>query len=989
MRRSIFVLLTMFALAVAVLAPVAAAGAADTPTVPHSAVDEVKSAKTQTYIVQMLDAPVVAYEGGVKGLSATKPKPGKKINPNSGNVEKYAEYLEANQTDLAASVGAETLYNYVYAYNGFAAELSGEQASALLGNADVLAVTPDELMQLDTVSTPSFLELDAAGGIWDSLGGTADAGEGVIVGIIDSGIWPENPSFSDRTGTNPNGKPGKLDYQQIPGWHGKCTPGEAFPASDCNHKVIGAQWFNSGFGGDAGTKATFPYEFISARDFDGHGSHTASTAAGNYGVPVIVDGADLGTASGIAPRARIAVYKVCWGTGAAGGCFSSDSVAAIDQAVADGVDVLNFSISGSQDSYLDPVEVAFLFAADAGVFVAASAGNSGPGASTVAHNSPWLVTVAAGTHDRYFEGTLNTGDGATYGGAMLASGPIAGDLVYAGNVGLVPGSLEAQQCRLGTLDPTLVSGKIVLCDRGEVARTDKSLEVRNAGGIGMVLANTSPNSVNADLHFVPTIHIDDVAGASARAYSQTHNATAELAGGVAVNAEAPEIAVFSSRGPALAGGDLLKPDIMAPGVDIIAAVAPPGNNGRDFDAYSGTSMSSPHVAGLGALLTDAHPDWSPAMMKSALMTTASQMTNMGNPIAGTPFGYGAGQVAPNLSTDPGLVYDAGWNDWLAFIFEDIDRSDLNYPSISIGEMPGSQTVTRTVTNVGPAATYNVTVDAPAGIGVSVNPASLTLASGASATYEVSFESTESATIDQYAFGSLTWSDGEHNVRSPLVIKPVALAAPAELHESGTEGSTSFDVSFGYSGDFGATLSGFAPADMHEGSVDDDPSNDINTALGTCDFSAFPFDCIGITWELVSIPAGSDFARIQLFDEYTSGDDDLDMYVFTTGLGFVGQSGSGTSAEEVNIDNPVLEYYVAVHGWQTDGGGSADYTLFSWGIGPDLGNATLTAPAAALLGQTETIQVDWAGLSGGTKYLGSVNYSDGTPVGSTVIRIDTD
>lgn len=992
MRRSIFVLFVLFALAMAVLAPVTAAGAADTPTVPTSALEAVKAAKTQTYIVQMIQDPVVAYDGDIAGYAATKPKSNKKINPDSGKVEKYAGHLKAQHQKAAAKVGAQPKQNFVYSYNGFSAVLTGAQAAALSSDPSVLAVTPDALLQVDTVSTPAFLELDAPGGIWDSLGGVESAGEDVVVGIIDSGIWPESASFSDRTGTNKNGKGGKLSYHHIPGWHGKCVPGEDFPASDCSQKIISARWYNSGWGGDAGINAQFPEEYVSARDFGGHGSHTASTAAGNSGVPVVIDGVEIGDASGIAPRARIAVYKVCWSTTElGGGCFSSDSVAAIDQAVADGVDVLNFSISGSTSSYLDPVEVAFLYAADAGIFVAASAGNEGPGASSVAHNSPWLTTVAAGTHDRYSEGELGLGDGSTYDGAMVATGPVSGSLVYSGDIGLSPGSQEARECHLGSLDASLVAGKIVLCDRGTVARTDKSLEVKNGGGIGMVLANTGPNSVNADLHYVPTIHIDDIAGAPVRAYSQTADATASMAGGIAVVAEAPEVAVFSSRGPAEAGGDLLKPDLMAPGVDVVAAVAPPGNNGRDFDAYSGTSMASPHVAGLGALLTDAHPEWSPAMMKSALMTTASQSTNEGNPIAGTPFGYGAGHVTPNLSTDPGLVYDAGWNDWLAFIFEDIDRSDLNYPSISIGEMPGSQTVTRTVTNVGPSATYTVAVDPPAGIDVTVEPTSLTLASGASASYEVTFESTELATIDTYAFGAVTWSDGTHNVRSPLVIRPVALAAPAELHEAGTDGSTSFDVSFGYSGDFDATLSGFAPADTQGGSVDDDPTNDINTALGTCNFAGpFPFECDGITWHAVSIPAGSDFARISLFDEYTSGDDDLDMYVWTTGLGFVGQSGSGTSAEEVNIVNPASTYLVSVHGWQTDGGGTADYTLFSWGVGPDLGNATLTGPSSAVLGTTETIGVEWTGLSADTRYLGSVNYSDGSgPVGATVIRIDTD
>lgn len=947
--------------------------------VPDDVVSAINAQKAEAvYIIQMVDDPVVAYDGSIKGLAATKPKNGKKIDPNSGKVANYVDYLKGKHNGALNGIGVgleKKLYDYSYAFNGFAASLTGAQVAAMQARDDVLMVSQDELMQIDTVGTPDFIGLTGAGGAWD-LGFT---GDGVIIGIIDTGIWPENESFSDRTGTNPNGKAGKLGFHQIPGWHGKCTPGEEFNASHCNQKLIGAQWFNAGYGGDAGVAASFPLEYVSARDGDGHGSHTASTAAGNSGVDVFVDGEFLGVASGMAPDARISAYKVCWG-GDDGGCFSTDSVAAIDQAVADGVDVLNFSISGSQTSFLDPVEVAFLYAADAGIFVAASAGNAGA-TSSVAHNSPWLTTVAAGTHDRYFEGTVTLGSNDVYAGAMMATGPVGGNLVYGGDVGLVPGSLEAEQCRLGSLDPTLVAGNIVLCDRGEVARVDKSLEVANNGGIGMIHANVSPSSINADLHFVPTIHLDYVDGAVVRAYAQTAAATATLAGGIAVTAEAPEVASFSSRGPALASSDLLKPDIMAPGVDIIAAVAPPFNSGRDFDSYSGTSMSSPHMAGIGALMTQAHPSWSPMMMKSALMTTASQVTNESNPISGNPFGFGAGQVEPTDATDPGLVYDAGWNDWIGFIFESYDRSDLNYPSITVGELAGFQTVTRTVTNVGPAGTYEVSVDDPAGIDVVVSPSSMTLAEGESASYKVTFTTTAGATIGDYAFGSLTWTHGPHAVRSPLTVRPVQLAAPGELHGAGETGSMSYDITFGYSGAFSASARGLVPATMEAGNVVDDPANDINVALGSG---------VGVTLHGVSIPAGSDYARFSLFDGYTDGNDDLDLYVFDSTFAFVGSSGSGTSAEEVSVVSPTdTFYYVFVHGWQTDGPDS-NYTLFSWGFSLDMGNLGVAAPSAATLGATDTITLDWSALGAGTKYLGSVIYNDGsTNFGSTIVRIDTD
>ena len=957
---------------------------------PQSA--RVTESENGIYIVQMVDKPVVAYEGGIKGLKATKPKAGKKIDPNSPAVVNYVSYLTTKHNEALSKAGGQMIYNYSYSYNGFAAAMSVAQANKLASVEGVLAVSGDELRTVDTSTTPDFLGLTADGGLWD-MGYT---GEDIIIGDVDSGIWPESMSFTDRTGTNPNGKDGKLGYQQIPGWHGKCTPGEEFNASMCNQKLIGAQYFNAGYGGNAGIDAARPWEFNSPRDYNGHGTHTASTAGGNSGVPAEASGIDLGTVNGMAPRARISAYKALWSNedGSQASGFTVDLVAAIDQSVADGVDVINYSVSGSQTNFLDAVEVAFLFAADAGVFVATSAGNSGPTPATVAHNSPWLTTVAAGTHDRYYAGMVYLEDGTDYSGASIdtrGAGPA--DLVYSADVGLAgEDPNEARLCYPGTLDPAMVSGKIVVCDRGIIARVDKSLAVMMADGIGMVLANVTPSSINADLHYVPTVHVDHVAGAAIRAYAQTAGATATLTGGEFQEAEAPEVASFSSRGPSLASGDLLKPDIMAPGVDVLAAVAPPGNNGRSFDFYSGTSMSSPHIAGLAALIMDAHPDWSPMMVKSALMTTASTLTNENNPIPGDPFGYGSGQVAPNSAVDPGLVYDAGWVDWLGFLCGTgqlqasycpaigIDPSDLNYPSISIGALAGEQTVTRTVTNVGPTGNYHVSVDAPAGVDVTVDPIALTLAAGESASYMVTLKANSSAVFDDWTFGSLTWSYGPHNVTSPISINPVAIAVPAELHSAGIEGSLSFDVTFGYTGVYTAAPHGLEPALMTAGNVPDDPGD-----------SFAPFGP-GTTLHYINVPAGSAYARFSLFDDYTDGNDDLDLYVYYPSGAFAGGSGSGTSAEQVDVAFPMSgDYYVFVHGWGTDGP-DANYTLFSWAIpaAPGSSNMTVTAPTSATLGATETITVDWTGLDAGTKYLGAVSHSDASGLlDLTLIAVDTD
>lgn len=956
------------------------------------------------YLVRLKDSPISAYKGNIKGFKATKAKSNTKFDPKNKHVIAYGDYLTSQHDALLKKIGSpQKIYSYKYAYNGFSAKLTASQVAKLNADSAVLAVVADEQFKLDTVSTASFLQLDAnhGAGLWEQLGGKDFAGEDIIVGIIDSGVWPESASFSDRTRSNKNNKSGKLGYQQVPGWHGKCSPGEEFSASNCSQKLIGAQWFNSGFGGDKAMKELFPYEYASARDAGGHGSHTMSTAAGNSDVEMSINGSDIGTAAGMAPRARVAAYKVCWGRGDAGGCFGSDSVAAIDQAVADGVDVLNFSISGSSSSFMDQVEIAFLFAADAGIFVAASAGNSGPDTSTVAHNSPWLTTVAASTHDRGWEASVTTNnDNATYSGVSLGNGVGPAEMIYSLHAAAEGQDVEqARECFPGTLDAELVAGRIVVCDRGSIARVDKSLAVAMAGGVGMVLANVAPGSLNADFHSVPSIHVDVATGDALRDYAIAYGtAGGSLSAGSAITIEAPLVAEFSSRGPALAGsGDLLKPDIMAPGVDIIAAVSPPGNGGESFSAYSGTSMSSPHMAGLAALLKQAHPTWSPAAIKSAFMTTATQSTNMDNPIAGTPFAYGAGFVQPNKALNPGLIYDAGWSDWIGFLCgtgslncgaASPDPSNMNYPSIAIGSLAGSQTVTRTVTSVSDAnAIYTPEIDGLAGIMVSFSPETIEISPGESVSYEVTFAN-DGAPVDTYATGGITWVDGEQRVRSAVAVMPVKLAAPAEVSSNGADGSLSFDLTFGYQGDYAAMPLGLVPAVTESGNVMDDPTNDINTALGTCDWSSFPFVCTGVTWHVVVAEPGADMIRVSLFDGYTDGTDDVDLYVWDAGFGFVGSSGSGTSAEQVDIEAPNSPFYlVAVHGWQTDGV-DANYSLFSWQPAIDEGNMTVTAPTSAVLGTTDTITVDWEGLNA-EKYLGVITHSDGNVFKRTLVNIQND
>ena len=948
----------------------------------------------KTYIVQMLKDPVASYNGGVAGIPATAPAPGQKVDVSSSAAQRYIAHLRGDHATALAQVGgAEKVYDYSVSYNGFAAELTEAQASKLEKVPGVLAVTEDALLQPDTSTTPTFIGLDSPTGLWTKAGGPSKAGENVIIGVVDTGVWPEHPSFSDTK--SPFGFP-QPAYSQAPlRWNGICQTGEEFNGRHCNHKLIGARYYVNGFGLDR----VAPWDFISPRDYNGHGSHTTSTAGGNNGVQATGDAASLGKISGMAPRARLAMYKVCWEeVGSDGGCSTSDSVAAIDQAVEDGVDVINFSISGSRTNFLDPVEVAFLFAADAGVFVATSAGNEGPGASTVAHPSPWVTSTAANTHPRGGVGTVVFGNGSSQTGQSLAPNAVAGPFINAENAGRAgANATEVRLCFLGTLDPAKVAGKIVLCDRGVNARIDKSLEVRNTGGIGMVMINTSANSVNADLHFVPSVHIDHTNYAAIKAYANSAGATAAISKGVVTNnLPAPFIAAFSSRGPLLAGdGDILKPDISAPGQDVLAAVAPPGNHGRLFDMLSGTSMASPHVAGLGAMLTQLHPTWSPAAQKSALMTTAYSYP-------GNQFDWGSGHVDASKAGDPGLVYDAGFSDWLAFLRGQglvggtprIDASDLNQASIAIGQLAGAQTVTRRVTSVGSSSeTYTASFTGLTGINAVPSPASFTIAPGATQSFTVAFTRT-TAPLNAYTFGflTLTGSNG-HIVRSPIAIKPVPLSAPATIAGTGMSGNSTFSITTGFDGTWGSELRGLVAADKRAGNVAQDPDSTFDAA--NPDSNGAP----GTTRHDFTVPAGTTYARFSTFDSETDGNDDLDMYVYRVNANgtktLVGASGGGTAQEEVSLVSPTAATYnVFIHGWQTDGP-DTNYNLFGWVLGStNAGNATLTPSSGpAVTGASTNVTLAWTGLTAGTKYLGRIAWSGvagGNPVSGmplSTIRVD--
>lgn len=702
--------------------------------------------EAKSYVVLMADLPVIAYEGDVDGYAATKPVEGKKANPNSAHVRKYEKFLVEGQNKSleAAGVDANAKVNsYTFALNGYSAILTEGEANAINAQKSVTMVLEDELLQVQTDSSPDFLGLTGPASAWQ----TGYDGEDVVVGIIDTGIWPEHPSFADDGSYAP-----LSEYAGLPCEFGNTDQHEADAPFACNNKLISAQQILPTYRLLIGAD---PDEFDSARDDDGHGTHTASTAAGNAGVDASILGVYRGTISGIAPHARVIAYKALGNLGG----FGSDLAAAIDKAAADGVDVINYSI-GSSSYAVGPDDVAFLFAADAGVFVATSNGNSGPGAATTGSPAsvPWLTSVGASTQSRFFEGSASSSDGWEFFGASIMDGTAELSLVDAADVG---GNL----CIPGSLDLSMVAGKIVLCERGAIARVAKGYAVYLAGGAGMILFNANDGqSLNTDTHWVPAVHINNTNGLVIKDYIATAGASAvaQITAGEKTTVDAPWMAGFSSRGPNRLSGDIIKPDITAPGVQILAGASPypdPGNvEGELFQAIAGTSMSSPHVAGLFALIKQANPDWTPAMAKSALMTTAYQgVMKEDGLVPADPFDMGAGHVNPGNAVhkgsafQPGLVYDAGLFEYIAFTcgaelgvftsgtcsFLDglglpMDPSDLNVPSIGIKGLAGSQTVQRTVTSVAQEngwREYSVSVDAPEGFSVSVSPSTLDLKAG--------------------------------------------------------------------------------------------------------------------------------------------------------------------------------------------------------------------------------------------------------------------
>lgn len=999
------------------------------------------------YIVQLSGEPAATYKGTVTGYTATAPAPGTTFNSRSPAALAYGSYLDNLQLSVAATVpGAQILARYGTVFNGFAAQLTDAEVATLRANPRVVEVHPDLPRKLETISTGGFLGLSATGGLWSQIDGLGRGikGENIIIGVVDGGVWPENAAFADQVdgSGNPVFSGGTLAYGPAPAtWAGTCVAGEGFtPALHCNNKLIGAQYFNSVWVSQKGSVKHWT-EFYSPRDsvagangHGGHGSHTSSTAGGNASNPATLSGpvpVALGGASGMAPRARLAMYKVCFtytdptatdGTGSSNTCYTGDSVSAIDKAVADGVNVINFSISGSQTSVNDPVEQAFLRAASAGVFVAASAGNSGP-AQAVSHVSPWLTTVAASTHDRSFTGSTTLGNGTTYNGASTSPNAVPQTaLIRAEDAGL-PGanatSLSLCFSSPQVLDPVKVAGKVVVCTRGSNARVDKSLAVANAGGVGMILVDNGAGLV-ADVHSVPTVHVSAADGTAIKAYATGGLGTAAIARFSRGTVPAPVMAGFSSRGPNAGDGNMLKPDLAAPGVDVIAAVSADLSQAQrnqvangtlrppaEFASYQGTSMASPHVAGLAALIKQAHPTWSPQAIKSALMTTATSTLNDGLTGAQNgllPWAQGAGHVAPNKATDPGLVYDNTPDDFtryqckanraavspasLCTTLGTLDETyNYNLPSISAGAVPGIVTVTRRVTNVSASpATYTAVASVP-NFSTVVTPSTLSLAPGETKSFTVRFTNV-SATDGVWNFGSLVWSDGTHTVRSPISLRAGKLiAAPSELTGTTTSASRLLTVQTGFNGRMGSMKAGLKAVTVGPTTTLAPLAMSANTLLTRCRAGV---DTANVKIYPFTVPANTLVTRVELRQVDTGGgaqDHDLLLLLPNNSAFYSGNDGSD---EAIQLSNPPAGNYracVLAYG----GAASMTHKLSSWVVSTAdaPGNMTVLLPGQAYVGSTATVGLSWTGLTAGNRYLGAFGLTDATGVlqATTAVRVN--
>ena len=1018
-----------------------------------SSVQTVKKS-TGVYVVQLKGQSAIskAIDLGELLPSNQLVAQGNQYNARSANMQAYTAAQQARQNQVAQEIGAvDILHNYVHTFNGFSAKLTPAQANALKNHPEVAGVWEDQPQKPNTVNTPEFLGLNAAGG----QHALDIKGEGVIVGILDTGITPENPSFADDGSYS---DPAEL------GWTGTCDAGAEAGAGEagedtfvCNNKLIGARYFDASFSAALDIQYALG-EFDSPRDADGHGSHTAGTAAGNEDVATSLFGTPVGSMTGMAPRARVAAYKVCWNSDYVNpetgddeaGCYFGDSMAAIDQAVVDGVDVLNYSIGNSAD-FTTPVYRASLDALAAGVFFSASAGNSGAqGPGSVGNIAPWITTVGASTYDgisatqvveitnRDPQETVNFVEGAITA-PLVETGERAGALVIAEPL---------QGCFIAPDTPTPldnaeeIEGNIALVQRGSCAFTEKVERAQLAGASAVIIYSDGRpvTALGGDGSYeIPGGMIATEDGEALNtAITGGEAVTVRLsAGSFADQVEVGNImASFSSIGQNDSSTDIIKPDITAPGVRILAATSSTpmfAAQGEQARYLSGTSMSSPHIAGIAALLMGQNPEWTPSQVKSAMMTTARQdVMKPDGTTPADPFNFGAGHVVPPSAMEPGFTYEANYLDFMGFMcgvgndsFVEsqtetncatlaadgfaIDPSQLNYPSIGIGELEGTETVSRTVTDMtGAGASYTATIEAPAGIEVSVatfdaegvetEGDSLDVPADGKASFALTFTKTETAVDNEWVFGSITWTgDNGAVARSPIAILPrpaTKIVVPESLSLTLNRGRASFPVQMLYSGTTSMEHAGLVAPFGAPGNVSQDPN-------GT-----FAFNEPELGLHFFTIPEGTQVARFALTDGLVANDGaNLDLYLYRCtnwSCASVSQSTSADSNEDIILVNPEARddlsvgntYLLWVHGQNVAADASlpveeqnTDYTVLGWIADSADASTRVSGSSRAIEGRFNNVRITTRGLNPAFLYMGGITFynDEGVAEGTTVIE----
>jgi|GEM_PF-281383 len=1043
--------------------------------------------EARVYIVQLDTPPALAFDR--EQNAATQEH--NSFASDDPEVQRYVEGLKAEQDRVLArlQINEKPIYNYSYAFNGFAVRMTEVQATKLRTQKGVAGVWEDQLRYVSTADSPEFLGLnDPQTGLAAAAGLT---GENVIIGVIDSGIAINHPSFSDRAINEDNREPGGLCGQSFiqdtllgdwlcgkiwrrykeqgllevqtfgappARWAGVCQTGEGFDANQCNNKLIGARYYKRGF--DAGFE-TDPNEFLSPHDADGHGTHIASIAAGNQ-VESNIGGSNLGQVRGMAPRARIAVYKACWlqpGQTRAS-CSIADLQSAIEDAVADGVDIINFSVGDPNPDISDPDDRALLAAAEAGVLTIAAAGNDGPFPSGINSpgSAPWVLTVGASSREGLEFDTAITVNSpptladdypaveAAFTPPLNSVGPITAALILADDddLAVIDGELNEVGNTFDACSPLVnsaqLAGNVALIVRGGCDFDVKIVNAGNAGAVGVLVYNdeVAPFEMDSEgllIATIPALMLGQADGDflldaldSGEAISVTLDSSIFIGFEVLGN----EMANFSSRGPnpgltpELA--DFIKPDLTAPGINILAGQTPDvanGVRGELFQYLSGTSMSTPHVTGIAALLKQAYPNWGPDQLKSALMTTARQdVVKDDGSTPADPFDFGAGHIDANKTLQHGLVYPLTSEDYDAYLCgtprprlaqsqcQELINSglsteayNLNLPSIGVSRLASNVTVKRRVTNTGAAGNFTATVQAPEGIDIDVQPSLLSLQSGETAEFDVVI-SNQSNTQYEWVFGAISWINGDIVVRSPVAARPVILSAPLEVSASGASGSALLPIQFGYSGAYNPTVSGFnLPCVLPDSDLQDSDCTNLAAASIEDDLNNFyellPNPLPSVVRLPFKIEANQLLLRVQLFNEFTAGDDDLDLYLYKCTDGqncavpvLEATSGGDTSNEVIDIYNPAAGYWIVdVHAFSTGSPLGTEFRLHTWTLGSDndVGNLQLeNTPAAVSFGDSADLELSWSSLTPDL-YLGGISHSDdiGIPAETrlTIIPLD--